>query len=136
MTGAVPAHRDPHVIAESKRALATLNELTPALRVAILLTDDGFEIARFPETETTEQRLPSMASSLQALSDAVVRELKLGQSRFSLIEAAEGRVLMRRIPGHPIGFAAVFGEEEAVGQAISLSRKVVDDLLAGLDTAP
>jgi hypothetical protein len=133
MSEALPAHRDPHVIAEANRALVTLNELTPALRVAILLTDDGFEIARYPESETSEQRLPSMASSLQALSDAVVRELTLGTSRFSLIEAAEGRVIMRRIPGHPIGFAAVFGEEEAVGQAISLSRRVVDDLLVALE---
>lgn len=131
----LPAHRDPHIVAEAQRALVTLNELTPALKVAVLLTDDGFEIARYPELAGGDQRLPSMASSLQALSDAVTRELVLGTTRFALIEAADGRVLLRRIPGHSIGFAAVFGEEEAVGQAISLSRRVVDDLVAALDPA-
>ena len=131
----LPAHRDPHIVAEAQRALVTLNELTPALKVAVLLTDDGFEIARYPELAGGDQRLPSMASSLQALSDAVTRELVLGTTRFALIEAAEGRVLLRRIPGHAIGFAAVFGEDEAVGQAISLSRRVVDDLVAALDPA-
>lgn len=129
----LPAHRDPRIVAEATRALVTLNDLTPALRVAVLLTDDGFEIARYPENIAGDQRLSSMASSLQALGDAVARELALGTARFALIEAVEGRVLLRKIPGHGIGFAAVFGEEEAVGQAISLSRRVVDDLVAALD---
>lgn len=131
----LPPHRDPRVAAASSAALSTFRELCPSLNVALLLTDDGFEIARTPVNGAGDQRLPSMASSLQALSEAIARELALGAAQYALIEATVGRVLLRRIDGLPIVLAAVFDDDETVGRAISISRRVGEDLAAEL-TAP
>lgn len=128
----LPPHRDPAVAATASEALATLRELCPSLNVALLLTDDGFEIARTPKNGSGDQRLSSMASSLQALSEAIARELALGAAQYALVEASIGRVLLRRIDGQPIVLAAVFDDDETVGRAISVSRRVVDDLAAAL----
>lgn len=127
----LPAHRDPMIVELAASALRELHELVPSLVGAVLLTDDGFEISRAPQ-RSTDERLASMASSLQALSEAVVRELSLGDAAFALIEATDGRVLLRRIAGAPIVLAGVFGDEETLGRAISVSRKIADDLAAAL----
>jgi len=129
---ALPAHRDPRVIAASAGALRSLRELCPSLTVAVLLTDDGFEIARTPTNSGDDQRLSSMASSLQALSEAIVRELALGTTQYALVEATVGRVLLRRLSGGSIVLSAVFDDDETVGRAISISRRVLDDLAAEL----
>lgn len=133
---ALPAHRDPATIAAASRALETLHELLPSLVVAVVLTDDGFEVGRSPRASTADQRLASMASSLQALSEAIAHELSLGGAAYSLIEAASGRVLLRRIPDHGIVLAAVFDDDETVGRAISVSRRVAEDLSAELGSLP
>jgi hypothetical protein len=52
--------------------------------------------------------------------------------QYALVEASIGRVLLRRIDGQPIVLAAVFDDDETVGRAISVSRRVVDDLAAAL----
>jgi len=128
----LPAHRDPRVIDASTEALRSLRELCPSLTVAVLLTDDGFEIARTPANLAGDQRLSSMASSLQALSEAIARELELGTTQYALVEATVGRVLLRRVAGGSIVLAAVFDDDETVGRAISISRRVLDDLAVAL----
>lgn len=129
----LPPHRDPVVVAASGRALEELRELCPSFVVAVVLTDDGFEVARNPAGAAGSQRLASMASSLQALTEAMARELRLGDSSYALVEAAQGRVILRRVPGRPIVVIAVFDDDETVGRAISVSKKVVGDLAAVLD---
>ncbi len=128
----LPAHRDPRVIDASAAALRSLRELCPSLTIAVLLTDDGFEIARTPANTGGDQRLSSMASSLQALSEAIARELALGTTQYALVEATVGRVLLRRLAGGSIVLAAVFDDDETVGRAISISRRVLEDLATDL----
>ncbi|TPX00898.1 roadblock/LC7 domain-containing protein, partial [Schumannella luteola] len=96
---------------------------------------DGFEIARATQHGGTDERLASMASSLQALGEAIARELGLGDSEYALIEAHHGRVLLRRIANQPIILAGVFDDDETVGKAISVSRKLADELSAELASA-
>ncbi len=69
-----------------------------------------------------------MASSLQALTEAVADDRAIGSTQYSLVEAESGRVLLRRVPGHKIMLLAVFGDEELAGQAVSISRTVLEDL--------
>ena len=80
-----------------------------------------------PATAEQDQRLASLASSLQALTEALANDRGLGKTQYSLVEAEFGRVLLRRVPGHQIMLLAVFGDEELAGQAVSISRTVVDD---------
>lgn len=127
-TGALTDNQNPLVITECARALESLRSQCRSFRSAAFATDDGFEITRLPASQDQDQRLASMASSLQALTEAVANDRGLGDTRYSLVEAEIGRVLLRRVPGHKIMLLAVFGDEELAGQAVSISRTVLEDL--------
>lgn len=126
--GPLPDNQNPQIIEECARALESLRSQCRSFRSAAFATDDGFEIARLPITAERDQRLASMASSLQALTEAVTNDRDLGHPQYSLVEADIGRVLLRRVPGHKIMLLAVFGDEELAGQAVSISRTVLEDL--------
>lgn len=122
------ASKNPFVVAACNRALENLRSQCRSLQIATFATDDGFEITCYPSTSDQGQRLTSMASSLQALTEAVAHDRKIGSPDYTLVEAEMGRVLLRRVPGHPFMLLAVFGDEERSGQAISISRSVVNEL--------
>ncbi len=128
----VPTHRHPHIVEAATEALVQLRSACPSFTVAVVLSDDGFEIARDPATTAENQRLASMSSSLQALAEAIVRELALGPTRYALVDADDGHVLLLRIPEQPIVLAAVFGDEETAGKALLASRRVITDFAAQL----
>ncbi|MBO1901120.1 roadblock/LC7 domain-containing protein [Leucobacter weissii] len=130
--GSFHAPRDLRIVAACNRAIETLRSGCRSLQIAAFATDDGFEITRRPSSGAQDERLASIASSLQALTEAVARNRAIGGTTYTLIEADAGRVLLRRVPGHPIMLLAVFGAEEVAGQAISISRGVVSDLGAEL----
>lgn len=122
------AAKNPVLVSACDAALRTLNDLCRSMKVGVFATDDGFEVTRFPVSTDEDQRLTSMASSLQALTEAVAHDRLIGQTEYTLIEAGGGRVLLRRVPGHPLVLLAVFGSEELPGQAISNSRNVLAEL--------
>lgn len=130
----IPAHRDPIVIEQSRRALRELRELSGSLTLATLLTDDGFEIASTPDGHAADGRLPSMASSIQALADAVAREVSIGSGEFVIIASAHGHVIQRRVPGRPIVLAALFAGDETLGSALAATRLITERL--ALDPVP
>lgn len=127
-SGPLPENHNPRFIEECARALEALRSQCRSFRSAAFATDDGFEITRLPATAESDQRLASMASSLQALTEAVTNDRDLGSPQYSLVEADIGRVLLRRVPGHKIMLLAVFGDEELAGQAVSITRSVLEDL--------
>ncbi|MBN9613825.1 MAG: hypothetical protein J0H64_10315 [Actinobacteria bacterium] len=123
-----PAAQDPILVAACDRALESLRTQCRSLQVAAFATDDGFEVTRRPASAEQDQRLASMASSLQALTEAVAHDRTLGESQYTLLEAERGRVLLRRVPGQKLMLLAVFGTEEQSGLAISISRGVLAQL--------
>jgi len=125
-------HRDEALIAEGKRVLEEMNELSLSLRYAALLTDDGFEVVHIAGTGTSDGRFASMASSIQALSEAVARELVIGSSQYVIVAADDGYVIQRRVPGQTIVLGTLFGNEETLGKALSISRLTVDKLATHL----
>lgn len=118
----VPAHHDPEIIAHGAGVLANMKELCSSLVYAALLTDDGFEVAHLPADKVGDNRFASMASSVQALSDAVTRELQIGLSSYVIIASDHGHVIQRRVPQHPLVLAALFDDDETLGKALSISR--------------
>lgn len=131
-----PAQQNPDIIAACTRALESLRAQNLAFRAGAIATDDGFEVAQVPLSSAVDQRLASMASSLQALTEAVSRDRGLGSTEYSLVEAEQGRVLLRRVPNHSLMLLAVFSDEEPAGKAISFSRAVVNDLQRDLSSLP
>ena len=120
----VAMHKDPFVIGLATVALHDLTDLVHTVRYATVLTEDGFEVDGVPAYE--DDRLSSMASSTQALSEAVVRELAIGTARYVIIAADDGNIIQLRVPGYPLVLAAVFEIDETLGNALAACRYAVE----------
>jgi len=118
----VPAHKDQAIIDNAAMVLTEMRALCKSLVYAALLTDDGFEVVSLPNSRTDGSRMASMASSMQALSDAVARELKMGTSEYIIIATQSGYVLQLRVPTQSLVLSALFGDDETLGKALSISR--------------
>jgi len=125
-------HRNSEVVALCASALADVREIAPSLVLAIIVSDDGFEVTHSPDNAMDVGRFGSMTSSVQALSEAVSRELRLGDSGYVVIAAEGGHVLQLRVPGQPLILAAQFDTHETLGKALSSSRRCVENLSAAL----
>lgn len=126
----VALHKDAAVIENGAALLAGMKDLCSSLVYAALLTDDGFEVVRLAKTPTDGGRFASMASSMQALGDAVARELAIGSSDYLVIASPTGHVIQRRVPSHPIVLSALFDDDETLGKGLSVSRAAVEKLSA------
>ena len=119
-------HRDPEAIALGLAALVEMRVIAPSLVFASILTDDGFELTHAPDSAIDGGRFASMTSSVQALSEAVTRELHIGASEYVVIASSAGHVLQMRIPGQPLILAALFDTHEMLGKALSTSRRCAE----------
>ena len=128
-------HRDAALIEEGRSILEEMNDLCPSLVYAALLTDDGFEIVHLAGSGTSDGRFATMASSIQALSEAVAKELSIGTGNYVIIAADDGYVIQLRVPGQPIVLGALFGNEETLGKALSISRVSAEKMASHLADA-
>jgi uncharacterized protein len=125
---AVPLHQDPDIVASGEEALRELRAVSPALVYAALLTEDGFEITHTVSHDIEAGRFAGMSSSVQALSEAVAYELRIGESGYVVIGARDGHVIQLRVPGHTVILAALFRSEETLGKALWAVRHTADSL--------
>jgi predicted regulator of Ras-like GTPase activity (Roadblock/LC7/MglB family) len=130
-----PLHKDQRVIDNGAIVLAEMRDVTPSLRYAALVTDDGFEVTRVPDVYAQGSRFASMSSSVQALSEAVARELNIGASSYVAIASENGHVIQLRVPGHQLVLAGLFDNAETLGKALSVSRRAAERMGALLDAA-
>lgn len=124
----IPLHRNKAAIETSGVVIAEMHELAPSLVFATVITGDGFEIGRSLRDRDGGDKLAGMSSSLQALSEAVARELAIGKSTYVVIETEKAHLLQLRVPGHPSILVALFDHHELIGKALSVSRKGVERL--------
>ena len=124
----VSAHKDPVVIAFANEVLDGFSDVCKSLRYATFLTDDGFEVASIAGDEKQNRRVASMASSMQALGDAVARDLKIGGAEYIIIAAETGYVIQMRVPEHAMVLAAHFDAAETVGKALSVARLAASNM--------
>ena len=123
-----PLHRDPAVVDACSTVIAEMREVAPSLVFASVITDDGFEVTHAPSNAFDNGRLASMTSSVQALGDAVARELALGSNEYVVIALESGNLLQLRVPGQPVILAALFDNHELLGKGLSVSRRGVERL--------
>jgi len=127
--------KNERVIEHGTALLAEMKDLCSSLIYAALLTDDGFEVVRLSRTTTTDGgRFASMASSMQALGDAVARELQLGTSQYIIIASPTGYVVQLRVPDHPVVLSALFDDDETVGKALAITRSSASKMSSFLAT--
>jgi predicted regulator of Ras-like GTPase activity (Roadblock/LC7/MglB family) len=123
-------HRDQRAIDSARTALRELREVAPSLVFASVVTDDGFEVVHVPDNADQTDRFASMTSSVQALGEAVTRELSIGSTGYVVIAAENGHVLQLRVTGHELILAALFDTHETLGKALASSRRCVERLAA------
>lgn len=119
----VATHLDPTYISRGELALSGLKELAPSLAYATILTEDGFSVVSVEGNAVDSNRFASMASSTQALADAVARELQLGDNEFVIVAAQQGHVVQVRVDGHPLVLAALFTDKETIGKSLAAARR-------------
>lgn len=124
----VSAHKDPVIIAFANEVLDGFSDVCRSLRYATFLTDDGFEVASIAGDEKQNRRVASMASSMQALGDAVAKDLRIGGAEYIIIAAETGYVIQMRVPEHAMVLAAHFDAAETVGKALSVARLAASNM--------
>ena len=126
---------DPGLVAVASSALERIRQGAGSLALALLLSDDGFEVVRAPATTATDGRFASISSSVQALGEAVVAELGAGTGEAVIVQASQGFVLQLRVPGQPYVLAAHFRTGDNLGTALALVRggaqEIADAIASG-----
>ena len=126
---------DDALIAVSRVALERIRQGAGSLALALLLSDDGFEVVRSPDSQATDGRFASISSSVQALGEAVVAELGAGTGEAVIVQASQGFVLQVRVPGQPYVLAAHFRTGDNLGTALALVRggaqEIADAIASG-----
>jgi uncharacterized protein len=115
-------HTKPAVVKAASSLLTDMKDASSSLTYAALLTADGFDVARLPG-ETDGARFAGMASSMQALGDAVAHELKIGTGEYIIIASGKGYVVQLRVPGQELVLSALFDNDATVGNALAITRR-------------
>lgn len=108
-----------------------LMERVKGLQAVVVSTEDGFEIASYAQNKAQTRRLAAMASSLAALCDVAGEESQLGLSDSVTISAAEGHIIMLKVPrvDLPLTLSVVARKETVIGQALYFARATANELL-------
>ena len=104
--------------------LDTLVRETTGIESAAVVTGDGFELAAVLRTGLSGNKLAAMTSSLLALSEAVVEELKMRGCRNVIIESEGGTVVMIRVPadGMDLLMSVLCRENAILGSVLYAAR--------------
>lgn len=89
------------------QAANTLLEAVDGAHCVLVATADGFSLAHAQRRATDPGRLAALVSSIGALGDAASAECRIGAPRCMVIEATEGRLVLRcfRAAGHAVAVA-------------------------------
>jgi len=120
----VSLHFPPQLVAVAQGSLQEFVDANSAVQLAVLTSGDGFEVAAHPRGLPAAQRLAAMSSSLQALSEAIVREAGLGRARNLIIESDSGTIVVLGIatPSSRLSLAVVASGNEILGRLLWASR--------------
>jgi len=127
-------HLNEVVVEAAAASLQQLSEQARSLKYAVVITDDGFELAHWPTSKSASNTMASMVSSIQALSEAVARELAMGNSKYVVLAVDEGQMVQLRVQGHHIVVGAVFDALENLGVALRLSTMAAESLGSAIPT--
>ena len=118
----------PEIAARGAQALAQAVAPVNGVQRALLLSEDGFEIANWqsPDAQPMQSRsLAAMASSLMAMAAAVGREIDFRNCRRLTFEADGGSVTLQAIQAEfPCILCLVLGPEAVLGRSLWAGAEV------------
>jgi predicted regulator of Ras-like GTPase activity (Roadblock/LC7/MglB family) len=125
---------NPTAISAAASQLEAFTQMNPDVKLAVLTSGDGFEIAAHP-THTNSARIAAMSSSMQALSQALTHEAGLARGRSLIIETDTGSVLVLDLDDSlpRTSLAVIATDQELLGKLLWASRnlcKVLEQALS------
>ena len=112
-------------VGAARDALQDLVTSNAGITFAVLTSADGFEVAAYPrEQPGLVQRVAAMSSSLQAVSDALAREVGIVRNRSLIIESEGGAVVLLGVATRiaPVCLAVVASERMNLGHMLWAAR--------------
>ena len=104
----------------------------PGVRSAVVATGDGFELAVASNSGLSGERLAALSSSMLALAQASLRELKIGGTGSVLVESSGGRLLIAEAATQswPVVLCVAADGETVAGKLLWAARRCVAALEA------
>ena len=114
----------PPVVESAQRQLVEFVAANPDVKLAVVTSGDGFEVAAHPHLPMA-QRIAAMSSSLQALSEAMVNETGLAGVRNLVIEANGGTIIVLGVGQLTprLSLTVVARGDETLGRLLWASRE-------------
>ena len=118
------------VIAAAGRQLEEFTHANDGVKLAVLTSSDGFEIASMPAGGSATARIAAMSSSIQALSQALAQEAGLAGNRSLIIETDNGTLLLLGLEqgASGVALAVVASGKELLGKLLWASRALCKTL--------
>jgi predicted regulator of Ras-like GTPase activity (Roadblock/LC7/MglB family) len=119
-----------------ERELGELVRSTTGVEIALIASGDGFEVASATRGRTLDAaRVSGLASSILALCRAVARELDLKTSRWAVMEADAGLVLLFVMPCQraDLILAAIASKDTTLGMCLVDVRRCAEEIARRLD---
>ena len=98
---------------------------------AMVSTLDGRLCAEKQRAECASERVSVMGSSLMALGDTILAELRLGACDTVIAESAQGLVLFNHIASAFV-LVSMTQSKSSLGSLLSWARRTADDIAQGL----
>jgi predicted regulator of Ras-like GTPase activity (Roadblock/LC7/MglB family) len=117
------------VTRRAEEQLQALGAGNSGISLAVLTSEDGFEIAAYRGREVSS-RIAAMSSSLQALSEAITREAGLARSNGLIIEAENGTIVVMGVAATTprVSLAVVAAASETLGTLLWSARNCCKSL--------
>jgi predicted regulator of Ras-like GTPase activity (Roadblock/LC7/MglB family) len=118
------------VVRAATQHLEIFTNANPGVKLAVLTSSDGFEVASWPADQSTAMRIAAMSSSMQALSEAIAREAGLSKPRSLILETDAGTVLVIGLTdtSPQMSLAIVAAGSELLGKVLWSSRNLCKTL--------
>lgn len=112
------------VLGAAGRQLEDFTHANEGVKLVVLTSSDGFEIAAFPLAAGSTARIAAMSSSIQALSQALAQEAGLAGNRSLIIETDTGTLLLLGLDqgASGVALAIVASSKELLGKLLWASR--------------
>jgi predicted regulator of Ras-like GTPase activity (Roadblock/LC7/MglB family) len=125
---------DPALVRTAALHLEAFASANAGVRLAMLTSSDGFEVAVHPADSATTTRIAAISSSIQALSEALASEAGLSGSRSLIVETDTGTVLVLGLADSSLrmSLAVVATGSELLGKLLWASRNLCTELASSL----
>lgn len=116
------------------KQLEKFGQETKGVTSAVLLTNDGFQVASLHLNDESASKLAAMGSSLAAIGQAIAKEASLKECSRMVVESESGVVTVMEVPdvSPPMSLAVIANDKTVLGQLLWASKECCRSLATQL----